>query len=1453
MTKKYSLVFILFFCSFFFGFGQIITFDFNGLAGNEISANSNFNDPNLNISTISRGSGLTASNNGNRFNATSWATTNIANAVVGNDYMEFIIIPNASFSFDITTININFQRSATGTSGIAIRSSIDNYVTNIDGEKSIIDNTATQTFIFNINQTNNTSPVIYRLYGWAEATGGSGGFEGAGNDIIVNGSVNSLCTPPADPTGTISGVTPACVNTILSYSAPNANLYWQTSPTGTSLANPTTSTLNVTSSGTYYVRAFNGVSCWSINSVSYDVLIDTVAPVIITQPTSQIVIAPDTANFTVIATDAISYQWEVSTDGGTIWNPVSTGTGGTTDSYTTIATDSSISGNQYRCVITNACGLTTSNATVLTVETLADVVISELMYNTSGIDDEWIEICNISGSPQVLNNYTIRVDGAIEFTFPSSGIVIADGDCITISLGDGGGTEYNPGCPFTPDFTNGSGTGTLANSSRTITLIATNNSIIDSVTYDNSDGADGNGASLHVINTALDNSNTNANWLEVATGGSPGTNSLISPCSVPEIQLENSSGVDQACGTFNLNFGPQATGFNTDLTFNIVNEGALDLIISSFSITGTNPGDFNIISPSTLPLTIIPGNTEVVTVQFTPMTIGNRTANLIINNNDSDEASCIISLTGNGTTPTPEINVEGDIGTFPNITNGDVTPSFLDNTLFSTQFIGNSQEKTFRIQNIGTATLNISNITIIGANPGDFTISMPPVNTITPSGVSVFEVSFSPLLPGVRIADISIANDDTDENPYVFRVQGTGNCAANALTISPSSGPENTIVTITGTNLSTATASFNGIAAVVDNISNTQMEVIVPVGATSGNIEIIDNTGCPGQTPFTVIDTVINGCEGGSNLSELIISEVTDATFGSLSYIELYNATGANIDLSNYSIRLYADGSTSSFTSQALSGTINAGDTYIITIGTFGVLGNSLCSVAGGDGSLGDIVSTTLVGVNVGVNNDDYIGLYNSGTLIDEFGIFGDASWMSTTIVTGDRGFNFRRLNTAVSLPSTAFNTNDWNIIDWAGSGSTTCASTNNYSDIGSFDYSGAPPPIITGVSSNNTACNEVTLSVSATEGFVGGNGLTYQWYFYNPDDLSSPEWKIISDNTIFSNSNTPDLIINDSVTVINYQFYCEVREDDSSCYSASESIKIGVIEVTWDGTNWNWSDSTPQDTLPTSTSNVIIDGTYNTSINGGSFSACSLTVNSGTLTISNGNFVEVINDVIVNGGRITTETHGSFVQLGDNINAGNFILAGGNASVSKFTARLTNWFDYTYWSSPVENETTDSALFPANPSFRFWFNATNFIDEDGDGIDDDDANAWTRETGSFPMAPGQGFAATHNAINFMSDVAYNYIFNGPYNTGDITYPVVNNTANYQSFHWNLIGNPYPSAIDTNLFFATNSAVIEEVAYLWSHVRPPLGTNPGNEVLNFSQNDYITISTMSVAGNGTDI
>ncbi|MGB0914757.1 MAG: hypothetical protein ACPGVI_01740 [Crocinitomicaceae bacterium] len=183
---------------------QILTFDFNGLAGNEATANSNSNDANITASVISRGAGLTASNNGNRFNATSWALTSIANAVTGNDYMEFTITPTGGCNFSITSIDVQLQRSGTGPRGIALRSSADGFTANLDTEYAIVDNTSTQNFTFTFSQTNITVATTYRLYMFAESTGGSGGFgDGAGNDIIVNGST-SCAAPNTITTGAIA-------------------------------------------------------------------------------------------------------------------------------------------------------------------------------------------------------------------------------------------------------------------------------------------------------------------------------------------------------------------------------------------------------------------------------------------------------------------------------------------------------------------------------------------------------------------------------------------------------------------------------------------------------------------------------------------------------------------------------------------------------------------------------------------------------------------------------------------------------------------------------------------------------------------------------------------------------------------------------------------------------------------------------------------------------------------------------------------------------------------------------------------------------------------------------------------------------------------------------------------------------------------------------------------------
>lgn len=182
------------------GRGQIVTFDFATLAGNELTASSNSNHANLISSTISRGAGLTATTNGGRFNAESWATASIANAVSGNDYMEFTITPVEGYQFSVSSVVVQWQRSATGNTAIALRSSVDNYASDLDGVKNVVDDDSTQTFKWNFTQANSSSAVTYRFYSYAEGTSGSGGpGDGTGNDIVVNGLVTATTVYP-EPT-----------------------------------------------------------------------------------------------------------------------------------------------------------------------------------------------------------------------------------------------------------------------------------------------------------------------------------------------------------------------------------------------------------------------------------------------------------------------------------------------------------------------------------------------------------------------------------------------------------------------------------------------------------------------------------------------------------------------------------------------------------------------------------------------------------------------------------------------------------------------------------------------------------------------------------------------------------------------------------------------------------------------------------------------------------------------------------------------------------------------------------------------------------------------------------------------------------------------------------------------------------------------------------------------------
>lgn len=901
---------------------------------------------------------------------------------------------------------------------------------------------------------------------------------------------------------------------------------------------------------------------------------------------------------------------------------------------------------------------------------------------------------------------------------------------------------------------------------------------------------------------------------------------------IAELQLVDAGLTNQNCG-YTIDFGSVANdGSTSDATFNINNIGSVDLTISSFNITG----DYTIVSPAT-PFTINSGNSQIVTVRFTPSAAGIRTGILTINNNDLDESACAINLTGTGFTPTPEIDIERNTG--GSIPDGSGASTGF-NTVFAATVVGNSTApKTFYVSSEGTANLNL--ISISSSNPAEFSISLNPgAVSISPGTEVNFEITFSPTGVGLRTATITIISNDSDESPYTFTVRGNGECASGTLTFLPDNGPVGTIVSISSSSNNfggSTTATVSGIPTSINIISNSEIELTIPPGASTGSISINDDLGCSNAELFTVINQQISSCQGDTGVTptDLFISEVTDHGTGSHSYIELFNGTGTVIDLTDYEIRIHNNGATVATNTIPLTGSVVNNDVFIIAFGSTDA--TNPYSAHGYD----------LVNSSSGINEDDHIRLYNvsTNTWVD---LWGDTSGNVFTIASKD--YTYRRKNSGITAPSTIWNANDWDSFVPV-----------DYSDIGTFDFSTGIPPTVNSITDLTTTCNETTITVNASEGFIGGNTLRYSWYFYNPAQ-SGLGWQAISNGGIYTTVNTsPSLIISDASSVLDYQFYCEVREDDASCYSASAAIQITISSATWDGTNWDWNDGTLQNTLPTSATTVILTGDYDT-FNQGSFSACNLIVDNVLLNIANGDFVQVENNLVVNGtdGFINVENEGAFVQVND---AGTVTAdLPANITVNKQTAPSNNWYEYTYWSSPVFEETPDNGLAASNPNRRYEYNAANFRDSfyetgndgvltGGAGIDDiDDGAPYDWQAISTPyLIPGVGYAATHSPGIFASTPGcpgltcrIAYVFSGLFNNGVVTVPLFKNDSEPGDTNWNFVGNPYPSAISADAFLTTNVGIIEGAIYLWSQNTAPSDTTNGNENLNFSQSDYAIIN-----------
>jgi hypothetical protein len=267
-------------------------------------------------------------------------------------------------------------------------------------------------------------------------------------------------------------------------------------------------------------------------------------------------------------------------------------------------------------------------------------------------------------------------------------------------------------------------------------------------------------------------------------------------------------------------------------------------------------------------------------------------------------------------------------------------------------------------------------------------------------------------------------------------------------------------------------------------------------------------------------------------------------------------------------------------------------------------------------------------------------------------------------------------------------------------------------------------------------------------------------------------------------------------------------------CGTVTATGTIATYITTWTVTSGagSWSNG-----APTVSVGAVISGNYAENVD---LTACTLTVNNNAVvSVVSGKDFHIAGAVTVEtGSSLTVEHNANLLQDGiANVNSGEITAKRVNSSMRRL--------DYTYWSSPTAKADYSLKMFsPMTMSLislpaggvtgasRFYSidEPTNtFVSVEPTQTFFDDANiarGWTiRAPNNFPT---NGTTSTFNA---------NWI--GKPNSGNITIPVTYSGAGKGS---NLIGNPYPSTIDTDAFLTyspDNGATLPNAGtiYFWTH------------------------------------
>lgn len=558
--------------------------------------------------------------------------------------------------------------------------------------------------------------------------------EFSNKSLVIYTSPVITATTPATRTG---------VGTVILGATTTAGtLYWYSSLTGGTLLGFGTSfqTPSISATTTYFVEAVNGGICTSTPRIAVTATV-LYSEIDLKGNGVSIIdgdVTPSTTDWTDFGSTNLARTFTISNTGLGVLNISSISLTGTN------ASDFSITSAPNDDVASNS----STTFTITFSPTTAGIKTATVIINNNDIDE---------------NQFDFKIQGtgvAQEINILGNSVSIADGD-ITPTTADW--TDY--GSTVDTRIFTLQNLGNIPISIGAITFSGTNPTDFTIISAPSSTISAYGSTTMEVMFTpgAINSRTATISIINNDSNENPYDFALSGFGIIPEINLKgNTISIVSGDTTPSTTDWTDFSNNNITRTFTIFNEGNRVLTLGAISISGS---DFTVTTPPSSSIGAFKSSTFVVT--FNPTSTGLKSATISIVNNDTTGGENPYTFKIQGTGVAQEIDIQGNA---TSIVDGDTTSSTTDGTDFSDADL----YRTFTIFNSGNIILSIGAITFVGGNPTDFTISTAPSSTVAAFSSTTFVVRFNTAaISGTRSTTINIANNDSSENPYDFKIQGT--------------------------------------------------------------------------------------------------------------------------------------------------------------------------------------------------------------------------------------------------------------------------------------------------------------------------------------------------------------------------------------------------------------------------------------------------------------------------------------------------------------------------------------------------------------------------------------------------------------------------------------------------------------------------------------------------------